>query len=95
MLVKSLAGEPPGPAPSHRGLDEPRRTLAAELRALVGGGRARIAVLGGVHLAEQIYATPELSLLRGASPVMLDDPTALDLVHSGNRPAGLPTEIGF
>jgi len=64
-----------------QGPDGPRRALASELRALAGGGRARIAVLGGVHLAEQIYATPDLSLLRGASPVMLDDPTALDLVH--------------
>ena len=64
-----------------QGPDGPRRALAAELRALSSSGRARIAVLGGVHLAEQIYSTPELSLLRGASPVMLDDPTALDLVH--------------
>lgn len=64
-----------------QGPDGPRRALAAELRALAGGGRARICVLGGVHLAEQIYSTPELSLLRGASVVTLDGPSAEDLAH--------------
>jgi hypothetical protein len=64
-----------------QGPDQARRALAGELRALADAGRARIAILGGVHLAEQIYSNPIHSLLRGAEVVMLDAPSDQDLAH--------------
>jgi hypothetical protein len=64
-----------------QGASAPRRDLAGALRAMASQGRARVAVLGGVHLAEQIYENPVHSLFRGIPVVNLDEPSAEDLTH--------------